>query len=174
MRMYYNGDPTNNIAETFGISIAEIERIVAEDKKDKAESADHMIALERGELCQYNEPGCDCNETTLEYMYEDQEDDFLTGDTKELPAPPEAPEGYEWVLLPARPGGAPAPGETGHYSDLNPEPIQVSEAWGLDGLEHSALKYLARYRKKAGILDLEKVKFYADRIIAREKREGRG
>jgi hypothetical protein len=90
--------------------------------------------------------------------------------------PPPAPGGFEWVLMPARPflgTDQKSPGEKGHYSDLSPEPIQVSEAWGLDGLEHSALKYLARYRKKNGIEDLEKVKFYADMMIAREKREGR-
>lgn len=87
-----------------------------------------------------------------------------------------APEGYEYVLLPARPdfGGGKAPGETGHYSDLNPEPIQVFEAWGLDGLEFTMLKYGARYQRKGGVEDLKKVKFYADRLIAREIREGRG
>jgi hypothetical protein len=81
----------------------------------------------------------------------------------------------EWVLMPARPGGPRygsghasefiSPGETGHYSSLNPEPIQVNEAWGLSFDEGSALKYLARYTRKGGIEDLGKVKFYADRLI---------
>lgn len=92
---------------------------------------------------------------------------------------PIAPDGYEWVLMPARPGGPMgvgkrmrAPGETGHYSDRNPEPIQVAEAWGLDPNEFNILKYMARWRRKGGILDLEKVIFYARREIAKAKREG--
>jgi hypothetical protein len=80
----------------------------------------------------------------------------------------DAPEGMEWVLLPERPGGA--PGELGQYSELSPQPIQVFEAWELSGLEFSAFKYLARYKRKGGIEDLEKANFYIDRLIARERR----
>jgi hypothetical protein len=65
-----------------------------------------------------------------------------------------------------------APGETGHYSDRNPEPIQVAEAWQLDANEFNMLKYLARWRKKGGIQSLEKIIFYAQREIALAKREG--
>lgn len=92
------------------------------------------------------------------------------GDTLRLSG---APEGYSWVLVPAKPEGT-SPGEKGHYSDRALEPIQVAEAWGMDFLEGSALKYLARYRKKGGVESLEKVKWFVDRIIQREKREGRG
>jgi hypothetical protein len=95
--------------------------------------------------------------------------------------PPEAPEGYEWVLMPERPGGARhggtyrSPGETGHYSSLNPEPIQVIRAWGLNFLEGSALKYLARYKKKGKpIQDLEKVEFYTGQLKEEQKRLGSG
>jgi hypothetical protein len=35
------------------------------------------------------------------------------------------------------------------------------------------LKYLAQYKKKNGLEDLQKVAFYADRLIQREIREGR-
>ena len=84
---------------------------------------------------------------------------------------PHAPEGYEYVLMPERPGGK-SPGETGHYSDRNPEPIQVAEAWQLDANEFNMLKYLARWRKKGGIQSLEKIIFYAQREIALAKREG--
>jgi hypothetical protein len=85
---------------------------------------------------------------------------------------PSTPEGFSWVLVPAKPEGT-SPGEKGHYSGRDLEPIQVMEAWSLDFLEGNALKYLARYRKKNGIEDLEKVKWYVDRIIQRERREGR-
>jgi hypothetical protein len=92
--------------------------------------------------------------------------------------PPDAPEGWEWVLLPERPGGAKrapgwhSPGETGHYSSLNPEPIQVFEAWGLDGLEFAMMKYAARYKAKGKpVQDLEKVQFFAGELIKRYKRE---
>jgi hypothetical protein len=91
---------------------------------------------------------------------------------------PDAPMGFEWMLLPERPGGPKtekrfrAPGETGHYSDLDPEPIQIHEAWGLDFFEGNVLKYLARYKKKNGLEDLQKVAFYAERLIQREVREG--
>lgn len=84
-----------------------------------------------------------------------------------------APEGFDWVMVPAKPRGT-SPGEKGHYSDRGLEPIQVAESWNLDFLEGSALKYLARYRKKGGVESLEKVKWFVDRIIQREKREGRG
>jgi hypothetical protein len=88
---------------------------------------------------------------------------------------PEAPEGYEWVLMPSIDFGdaEASPGEKGHYSSLKPEPLQVIQAWGLDFLVGSALKYLARYPRKGGVEDLQKVKFYADQLIAREVREGR-
>lgn len=87
--------------------------------------------------------------------------------------PTDAKEGYVFVKVPEKPQGT-SPGEKGHYSSRALEPIQVSEAWGLDFLEGSALKYLARYRNKNGVEDLQKAKWYIDRIIMRERREGRG
>lgn len=85
----------------------------------------------------------------------------------------DAPTGYEWVLMPKRPFQR-SPGETGHYSDLNPEPIQIEEMWNLDFFEGSALKYLVRYKKKGGVEDLEKVIFYCGRMIDRENRRANG
>ena len=86
---------------------------------------------------------------------------------------PLAPDGYEWVLVPARPNNS--PGEGGWYSSKSGlEQIQVNELWGLDFLEGNALKYLTRYKGKNGVEDLQKAKFYIDRIIMREQREGRG
>jgi hypothetical protein len=89
---------------------------------------------------------------------------------------PEAPEGYEWVLMPSLDlgGREMSPGETGHYSQFTPQPAQVIAAWKLDWETGSALKYLARYPKKGGVEDLEKVKWFSDQLIARERREGRG
>jgi hypothetical protein len=99
-------------------------------------------------------------------------------DVQDERAHPLAPEGYEWVLLPERPGGERgwgkrmrSPGETGHYSDRNPEPIQVAEAWDLDANEFNMLKYMARWRQKGGTLDLEKIIFYAQREILKARRE---
>ena len=134
--------------------------------------------------CLMGEPGCDCaisdGDTLIVSVEGGEEEDEDRRMNAFARLAGEAPEGFEWVRLPERPGGAnhggafTSPGETGHYSDLNPEPIQVIQAWGLDFLAGSALKYLARFPRKGGVEDLEKVKFYADQIIARERREGRG
>lgn len=61
-----------------------------------------------------------------------------------------------------------APGERGQYSSLEPEPIDVIESWGLDFHEGQVLKYLARWRRKGGVEDLEKSKWFLERLINRE------
>ena len=57
-----------------------------------------------------------------------------------------------------------------HYTRLNPQPIEVIEAWGLDFSMGSALKYIARAGFKAGedaATDLRKAVSFIQRRIAR-------
>jgi len=54
-----------------------------------------------------------------------------------------------------------------HYTaDRSIEPLDVIEDWGLNFNEGNVLKYLARWRRKNGIEDLKKAKFYLDRLIS--------
>lgn len=57
-----------------------------------------------------------------------------------------------------------------HYTVRNPEAIEVIQAWNLDYLEGNVLKYLARWRYKGGVADLEKASVYLQWLIEREKR----
>ena len=61
-----------------------------------------------------------------------------------------------------------------HYTDLQPEPIEVIEAWGLGFALGNAVKYLSRAGRKPGadaVTDLRKAVFYIEREIARIKAE---
>lgn len=62
-----------------------------------------------------------------------------------------------------------------HYASLNPEPIDVIEAWGLCFHLGSALKYLARHdRKGSPITDLRKAAWYINRkadILEKQRKE---
>lgn len=59
-----------------------------------------------------------------------------------------------------------------HYTRLDPQPIDVIEAWGLPWHEAQILKYIARAGYKDDRLtDLRKAKFYLDRLIAKVERE---
>lgn len=63
------------------------------------------------------------------------------------------------------PSAAPA---SGHYTKLNPEPIDVIEAWGLNFRLANALKYISRAGRKdpsKTIEDLEKCGAYIRREI---------
>lgn len=54
-----------------------------------------------------------------------------------------------------------------HYGgDL--QPIDVIDAWGLDFYEGSALKCLARHRKKNGREDIEKAIHYLELLLERQ------
>lgn len=64
-----------------------------------------------------------------------------------------------------------APGEFGQYSQFNPEPIDIIEAWKLPHHEASILQYIVRHRVKGGVEDLKKARWYLDRLIAMEERE---
>jgi hypothetical protein len=61
----------------------------------------------------------------------------------------------------------PSPGnEDGHYSGTI-QPIDFIRAQGMDFEEGSVIKYVARYKKKNGLEDLKKARWYIDRLIAR-------
>lgn len=56
-----------------------------------------------------------------------------------------------------------------HYkSPSGLQPIDVIDAWGLDFYEGSALKYLARHRKKNGREDVEKAIHYLELLLERQ------
>jgi hypothetical protein len=52
-----------------------------------------------------------------------------------------------------------------HYTDLNPQPIDVMLAWRMPYLDASVLKYLSRWRKKNGLEDLYKAQWFLNKLI---------
>lgn len=57
-----------------------------------------------------------------------------------------------------------------HYTRLDPEPIEVIEAWNLDFFRGSAIKYIARAGFKAGqdeVTDLKKAISFLQRLVSR-------
>lgn len=52
-----------------------------------------------------------------------------------------------------------------HYA-LDPQPLDVIEAWSLGYHEGNILKYIARWREKGGVQDLRKAAEYLRRLIA--------
>lgn len=48
------------------------------------------------------------------------------------------------------------------------QPLDVIDAWKLDFYEGSALKYLARHRKKNGREDIEKAIHYLELLLERQ------
>ena len=56
-----------------------------------------------------------------------------------------------------------------HYTKLAIQPMQYSMKNGLDPLQHTVIKYVTRFRDKAGIEDLEKAKHCIDMLIEYEK-----
>ena len=69
-------------------------------------------------------------------------------------APTEAPK----TALDTQVGG-------GHYKSLKIQPMQYSMANGLDACQHTVIKYVTRFRSKAGKEDLEKAKHAIDLLI---------
>ena len=61
-----------------------------------------------------------------------------------------------------------------HYTKLKIQPMQYSMANGLDALQHTVIKYVTRFRDKAGIVDLEKARQTLDLLIAFEKDKKNG
>ena len=56
-----------------------------------------------------------------------------------------------------------------HYTKLSIQPMRYSMENGLDALQHTIIKYVTRFRDKAGIEDLEKAKHCIDMLIEFER-----
>ena len=52
-----------------------------------------------------------------------------------------------------------------HYKHLAIQPMEYSMKNGLDACQHTAIKYITRFREKGGIADLEKAKHCIDMLI---------
>lgn len=60
----------------------------------------------------------------------------------------------------------------GDHYQMSIQPFDVIDAWDLDFYEGSALKYLARHKKKNGREDLEKAIHYIELTIERQYSNG--
>jgi|GEM_PF-1707452 Protein of unknwon function (DUF3310). len=56
-----------------------------------------------------------------------------------------------------------------HYKKYKIQPMEYSMANGLDACQHTAIKYITRFRDKGGIADLEKAKHCIDMLIEFEQ-----
>lgn len=59
------------------------------------------------------------------------------------------------------------PDPPNHYGLTEIEAIDVIEDWGLDFCLGNVVKYLARYRHKGGMEDLQKARWYLERAISK-------
>lgn len=57
----------------------------------------------------------------------------------------------------------------GHYKDMAIQPMEYSMKNGLDACQHTAIKYISRFRDKGGIEDLRKAKHVIDMLIQFEE-----
>lgn len=57
-----------------------------------------------------------------------------------------------------------------HYKGFPFEPVDIAEAYQLNFNEGNIVKYLLRWRKKDGIKDLRKARYYIERLIGLEER----
>lgn len=57
-----------------------------------------------------------------------------------------------------------------HYKKLKIQPMEYSMANGLDACQHTAIKYITRFRDKGGVADLEKAKHVIDMLIEFEQK----
>lgn len=55
-----------------------------------------------------------------------------------------------------------------HYSKLAIQPMQYSMANKLDPLQHTAIKYITRFRDKNGVVDLQKAIHCIQMLIEHE------
>lgn len=56
----------------------------------------------------------------------------------------------------------------GHYKDLAIQPMELSLKNNLNAAQHTAIKYIMRYRDKNGLEDLKKAKHTIDLLIQHE------
>ena len=59
-----------------------------------------------------------------------------------------------------------------HYSKLKIQPIEFIVSCRLEFREANAVKYLSRYTDKNGVEDLNKARWYLDRLIEAEITDG--
>lgn len=57
-----------------------------------------------------------------------------------------------------------------HYTDMAIQPWEIIHKNKLDYWEGAILKYLLRWRKKDGVIDLRKIKHYVDHMIEKAER----
>ena len=60
-----------------------------------------------------------------------------------------------------------------HYKDLAIQPMQYSMANKLDACQHTAIKYITRFREKGGIADLYKAIHTIEMLIEFEQAKER-
>lgn len=58
-----------------------------------------------------------------------------------------------------------------HYKKYKIQPMEYSMANGLDACQHTAIKYITRFRDKGGTADLEKAKHCIDLLIEFERKD---
>ena len=58
-----------------------------------------------------------------------------------------------------------------HYANLAIQPMEYSMANNLDACQHTAIKYITRFREKDGIRDLEKAIHTIQMLIEIEERK---
>jgi hypothetical protein len=61
----------------------------------------------------------------------------------------------------------------GHYKSMIIQPMEYSMKNGLDACQHTAIKYISRFRDKGGIEDLKKAKHVIDMLIEFEEGKDR-
>jgi len=57
-----------------------------------------------------------------------------------------------------------------HYKDMPIQPVEYIHANAMGYLEGNVIKYISRWRKKNGMVDLEKARHYIDLLIQLESR----
>lgn len=57
-----------------------------------------------------------------------------------------------------------------HYRDMKIQPFEYSMANGLDPMQHTAIKYISRFRDKNGVEDLRKAIHTIELLIEWESR----
>ena len=58
-----------------------------------------------------------------------------------------------------------------HYKDLPIQPVEYIHANALGYFEGNVIKYITRWRKKNGLIDLQKAKHYIELLIELETRK---
>jgi hypothetical protein len=52
-----------------------------------------------------------------------------------------------------------------HYKDMAIQPVEYIHANGIGYMEGNVIKYVSRWRKKNGVMDLQKARHYIDMLI---------